>query len=228
MGGVSVDPREQRRTYRASHLSESELAPSWLDQFRAWFADASAAVAEGRLAEANAMVFATATPDGVPSARTVLLKGYDARGFVLFTNLGSTKALEAAANPRASLVFPWFTLERQVVVAGTVTPVDRAESEAYFRSRPHGSQLGAWASPQSRVITGREMLERRRDALGARWPATVPAPPFWGGLRVAPVSVEFWQGRPDRLHDRMRWRMVPAAGQPGAAGPEWIVERLAP
>jgi pyridoxamine 5'-phosphate oxidase len=223
MGSVSVDPGKQRRTYRADHLLEPDLAPSWLEQFRRWFADATAAVAGGRLAEANAMVFATASADGWPSARTVLLKAYDARGFVLFTNYASTKATQAAANPRGSLVFPWYGLERQVIVQGTISRVSRAESAAYFHSRPRGSQLGAWASPQSRVVPDRETLERRRDALDARWPDEIPLPPFWGGLRVAPVSVEFWQGRPDRLHDRLRWR---AAAPPPDGG--WILERLAP
>ncbi|MGK5520482.1 pyridoxamine 5'-phosphate oxidase [Micromonospora sp. URMC 107] len=199
-------------------LSEADLAADWHDQFDRWFADAVAA----GLPEPNAMVVGTADAAGRPSARTVLLKGYDPEGFVFFTNYGSRKGAEAAANPYASLVFPWFPMHRQVVVAGRVERVDRAETEAYFASRPRGSQLGAWASTQSRVIPDRTVLDEAYRAAAERFAEVepIPAPPHWGGLRVRPESVEFWQGRVSRLHDRLRFRLT-GTGQ-------WTVERLAP
>lgn len=208
-----------RRRYDRAGLTASALAASWVEQFDEWFA---AAVSSGLLVEPNAMVFATAAPDGRPSARTVLLKGYDPAGFVLFTNYGSRKAREAAANPYASLVFSWVALERQVVVCGSVQRVSREETAEYFASRPRGSQLGAWASPQSEVLPSREPLDAALVALADRWPegAEIPPPAHWGGLRVVPETVEFWQGRPDRLHDRLRYRRV--------EGDDWVVERLAP
>jgi pyridoxamine 5'-phosphate oxidase len=182
-----------------------------------WFADAVAA----EIAEPNAMSLATADADGAPSVRIVLLKGYDERGFVFFTNYDSRKGRELAANPRAALLFAWLDLERQVRVTGPVERVARAETEAYFATRPRGAQLGAWASPQSAVIDGREELERRLAAVEARFADTqVPPPPHWGGFRVRPETVEFWQGRPDRLHDRLRYRQRADGG--------WRLERLAP
>ena len=202
-----------RRDYAQAGLEEGELAPSWLAQFGRWFGQA------GELVEPNAVVLATATPEGVPSARTVLLKAYDERGLVVFTNLTSRKAREALANPVATLLFSWVELERQIAVEGTVEQVDRAETEAYFRSRPRGSQLGAWVSRQSQVIAGREVLTTRLAELEARFDADVPVPDFWGGLRVVPSSVEFWQGRPSRLHDRLRFRRTDG---------DWVVERLSP
>ena len=202
-----------RRDYAQAGLDEGELAPSWLEQFDRWFGQA------GGLVEPNAVVLATATPEGVPSARTVLLKAYDERGLVVFTNLTSRKAREALTNPVATLLFSWVELERQVAVEGRVEQVDRAETEAYFRSRPRGSQLGAWVSRQSQVIADREVLTTRLAELEARFDAEVPVPDFWGGLRVVPSSVEFWQGRPSRLHDRLRFRR---------AHGDWIVERLSP
>ena len=202
-----------RRDYAQAGLDEGELAASWLEQFDRWFGQA------GGLVEPNAVVLATATPEGVPSARTVLLKAYDERGLVVFTNLTSRKAREALTNPVATLLFSWVELERQVAVEGRVEQVDRAETEAYFRSRPRGSQLGAWVSRQSQVIADREVLTTRLAELEARFDAEVPVPDFWGGLRVVPSSVEFWQGRPSRLHDRLRFRR---------AHGDWIVERLSP
>ncbi|MGF7234702.1 MAG: pyridoxamine 5'-phosphate oxidase [Frankia sp.] len=203
-----------RREYDAGGLELADLAPTWEEQFARWFADAA------KLVEPNAMVFATADAEGRPSARTVLLKGVDTAGFVLFTNYTSRKAREAAVNPHASLLFPWYALDRQVSVIGTVERLTAPENAAYFASRPRGSQLGAWSSRQSSVIGGRGELTARRDRLAARWPDQVPVPDFWGGLRVVPQTVEFWAGRPDRLHDRLRYRRLPGGG--------WIVERLAP
>jgi pyridoxamine 5'-phosphate oxidase len=207
-----------RREYLAgTGLDESDLAPDWLAQFGRWMADAITA----RLPEPNAMVLATADPQGRPSARTVLLKAYDARGFTLYTNYDSRKGREALANPYASLVFPWFAIHRQVVVCGSVEPVERADTEAYFALRPRGARLGAWASPQSSVIPSRETLDETWAELDRRWPdgTDIPAPENWGGLRVVPETVEFWQGRGSRLHDRLRYRCTNGS---------WVVERLAP
>ena len=208
---------DMRRSYERGGLAETGLAATWLEQFERWLADAVAA----GITEPNAMVLATADVEAAPSARTVLLKGVDARGFVLFTNLGSRKGAQAAANPRAALTFPWIDLQRQVCVTGRVERVADAEADGYFASRPRGSQLGAHASPQSSVVGARGELEQRLEELAARWPegTPVPRPAHWGGLRVVPDGVEFWQGRPNRLHDRLRFRAV---------GAGWVVERLAP
>jgi pyridoxamine 5'-phosphate oxidase len=218
---VIPEPRSlaaMRRDYtERGALLETDLAADWPAQFAAWFADAAAF----GLPEPNAMIVATASADGRPSARTVLLKGYDVRGFVFYTNYTSRKGAEAAENPAASLVFPWFPMQRQVIVAGAVERVSRAETEAYFATRPRGSQLGAWASPQSQVVPDRAAVEAGLAAATERFGADrpVPPPPHWGGLRVLPETVEFWQGRSNRLHDRLRYRRT---------GSDWVVERLAP
>ena len=211
-----------RVSYDAGTLVEGDLLATPLAQFGAWFDEALRV----GLPEPNAMIVATAVDD-VPSARTVLLKEADARGFAFYTNLGSRKGRELAANPRASLVFPWFAMHRQVVVVGDVTPVPREEAAAYFASRPLGSRLGAWASRQSEIIEGRDVLDARYAEVAERFGDDVPLPEFWGGRLVRPVTVEFWQGRESRLHDRLRFRRVTSAARlDDAAG--WVVERLSP
>lgn len=217
-----LDPAAMRRRYRCVGITEDELAAEPYAQFARWFTDAVAATEDGVIAEPNAMVLSTVDADGLPSSRTVLLKGYDLRGFVFYSNYLSRKGQALAANPRASLLFPWHPIARQVIVVGSVTKVAPEETEAYFHSRPHGSQIGAWASEQSTVVDSREVLEKRYAELAARWPegARVPVPPFWGGFRVKPATVEFWQGRENRLHDRLRYVRDAAGG--------WSVERLAP
>jgi pyridoxamine 5'-phosphate oxidase len=206
-----------RRDYGRAGLSEQDLAPTWHAQFTAWFAQAE----QAEVTEPNAAVLATATTDARPSARTVLLKACDERGLVLFTNLTSRKGVEAVANPHASLVFPWLQLERQVVVVGAIEQVSRQESADYFGSRPRAAQIGAWASRQSAVLASRAVLEQRQAELEERFAGRdVPLPDFWGGLRVLPETVEFWQGRPGRLHDRLRYRLSADSG--------WVVERLSP
>jgi len=214
------DLAAMRAVYARTGLDEASILADPLAQFARWMQDAMNA----GLPEPNAMVLATATRDGVPSARTVLLKGVDERGFTFFTNTDSRKGAELAANPRAALVFPWHALERQVRVSGPVSVVDRAEAGAYFASRPHGSQLGAWASPQSQVISGRADIDARLAEVAERWTEgdAVPLPDFWGGYRVAPEEVEFWAGRADRLHDRLRFR------RDRDAPDGWLLERLAP
>ncbi|WP_329374214.1 pyridoxamine 5'-phosphate oxidase [Streptomyces sp. NBC_00669] len=211
-----------RKQYRAAGLTEAELAADPYRQFARWFADAVRAAARGELAEPNAMVVSTAGPDGVPSSRTVLLKGYDEGGFVFFSNHGSRKGRELAANPYVSLLFPWHPIARQVIVSGTAVRTTAQETEAYFHSRPHGSQIGAHASRQSSVVASRARLEERYAELAGRWPegSEVPVPPYWGGYRVRARAVEFWQGRENRLHDRLRY----VSGADGG----WSVERLEP
>lgn len=197
----STSPQDlsRMRNEYTGELTEQGLAGTWLEQFATWFADA----VEAGLPEPNAMLLATADGSGRPSARTVLLKGYDQRGFTFFTNYESRKGQDLAANPRASLVFPWYPLHRQVIVLGAVERVSREETEEYFAIRPPGAQAGAWASPQSRVIGSRDELQALVEEVEAR--GVRGAPPHWGGFRVSPDEVEFWQGRASRLHDRLRY-----------------------
>jgi pyridoxamine 5'-phosphate oxidase len=198
-------------------LVEADVDPDPMVQFGRWFDDAEAA----DLVEPSAMTLATATAEGVPSARMVLLRGVDQRGFVFYTNYESRKAAELAANPRAALVFWWGELQRQIRVEGPVERTSQQESAAYFRTRPLGSRLSAWASPQSRVIPGRAVLDERVAELAAGHPdGDIPLPPFWGGYRLVPEVVELWQGRPNRLHDRLRYTR--------SADGRWRIERLAP
>ncbi|MFJ7149510.1 pyridoxamine 5'-phosphate oxidase [Streptomyces sp. NPDC100445] len=217
-----LDPAAMRKQYRADGLAEEDLASHPMDQFARWFEEAARAAVHGTLYEPNAMVVSTVDPTGRPSSRTVLMKQYDTGGFVFYTNYDSPKARDLAHNPRVGLLFPWHPLARQVIVTGTARRTGRDETAAYFRTRPHGSQLGAWASAQSTVIASRADLDTAYTALEARYPEgeQVPVPPHWGGFRVAPEAVEFWQGRENRLHDRLRY-----AARPDGT---WYVERLSP
>ncbi len=206
-----------RRNYTKGGLGDRDLRPNPIEQFRIWFQQAL----ESKLPEPNAMTLATATPDGIPSARMVLLKHFDEAGFVFFTNYDSQKGQELEENPNAALVFYWAELERQVRITGKAAKTSREESEAYFAKRPVPSQIGAWASEQSTVVPNRKTLEEQATAL-AKWyeGVEIPAPPYWGGFRIAPVTIEFWQGRPDRLHDRFRYTRTEQS--------KWQIERLAP
>ena len=206
-----------RKEYTRGGLHERDADPDPLRQFAIWFAEAQAV----GVLEPTAMTLATATPDGTPSARTVLLKHYDARGFAFYTNYDSQKGRELDANPRAALLFYWPELERQVRLNGAVARVSTEESAAYFRSRPEGSRLGAWISKQSSVIPDRETLERDFARIAAEFAGgDIPLPPFWGGYRLAPHAIEFWQGRPSRLHDRLRYTRE--------GDDAWRIERLSP
>jgi len=204
-----------RREYALGGLVEADLAPDPFSMFRRWYDDATAAA----VYEPNAMVVSSATTDGQPSSRLVLLKGFSEAGWVFFTNLGSRKGTELTANPRVSLLFPWHPLERQVRVDGTAVVLGRDEVATYFHSRPRGSQLGAHASHQSREVGSREDLDDALAAADAAYPGEVPVPDEWGGFRVEPDAVEFWQGRPGRMHDRIVYRRERAG---------WSTRRLAP
>jgi pyridoxamine 5'-phosphate oxidase len=210
------DLADLRKEYTRAGLAESDVVPDPVEQFRRWF---DAALDAG-LHEPNAMTVATATRDGRPSARVVLLKGFDGRGFVFYTNYGGRKGREIEENPRAALLFYWGELERQVRIEGAVSRVSGEESDAYYASRPRGSRLGAWASEQSGTVEGRGVLEGRVRDLEAEYEGReVPRPPFWGGYRVEPEVVEFWQGRENRLHDRIVYRRNDGG---------WKIERLQP
>lgn len=202
--------------YIGLKLRESDVDPDPIRQFSKWFEEAMTIGA----IEPHSMALATSTPDGRPSVRIVLLRGCDERGFVFFTNYESRKAIELEANPHAALALHWHELERQVRIEGRVERISAAESDAYFQTRPAGSRLGAWASPQSEVIAGRESLEARYEELQTRYPdGEIPRPENWGGYLVVPDVMEFWQGRPNRLHDRLRF---------SRRGGGWVIERLAP
>jgi pyridoxamine 5'-phosphate oxidase len=208
-----------RQEYMRAGLSESDADRDPMRQFERWFEDALRA----KLPLPNAMTLATASRDGTPSARVVLLKGVERGGFVFFTNYASRKARELDARPQACLVFMWSDLERQVRIAGAVEKVDAADSDAYFVTRPLGARLSAWASEQSETVASRSVLEKAAAAAQARFGDSPPRPPHWGGYRVIPSEIEFWQGRADRLHDRLLYRRD---GQDAAGS--WSIERLAP
>ena len=206
-----------RREYTFQGLSEMDVHPNPFEQFKTWFDQAVAA----QLPEPNAMTIATVTSDGKPSARIVLLKDYDERGFVFYTNYKSHKGQQLVENPWGAIAFLWAELERQVRIEGCVEKVSPAESDAYFHSRPIGSQLGAWASNQSQVIESREVLEQQLQKLKEEYDnKEVPRPPHWGGFRVIPNEIEFWQGRPSRLHDRLLYQR----SEDGS----WKIQRLSP
>ncbi|MFI0463146.1 MULTISPECIES: pyridoxamine 5'-phosphate oxidase [Saccharopolyspora] len=217
MSEANVALPSMRVSYEAGALDESSLAATWHEQLQLWFDEA----VQADLVEPNAMVLATADAEGIPSSRTVLCKGFDERGVVFFTNYTSTKSHDLKATRVAAATFPWLGLQRQVNVRGTVEKVESAETAEYWGERPRGSQLGAWASPQSRVVANRAALEASLSGIERRFAEAekVPVPPHWGGWRIRPESVEFWQGRPDRLHDRLRFRRT---------NDLWTVERLAP
>jgi len=206
-----------RKDYRLRTLSENEVAGDPMGQFEKWWQEAI----HSDIEEVNAMTLATATADGMPDARIVLLKGFDPTGFTFFTNYDSSKGQQLLENPRATLVFFWKELERQVRISGLVSQTSATTSDEYFNSRPEGSRLGAWASPQSEVIESREWLEENEKKLGAEFmDKTITRPPHWGGYVLKPVRVEFWQGRPSRLHDRICYSLLPSG--------QWKIQRLAP
>jgi pyridoxamine 5'-phosphate oxidase len=229
-----------RREYNLAGLRRRDLEADPIRQFKGWFEQANGARASGRFqkffvnlyksflglggsapVDVNAMTLATADKEGRPSARVVLLKGVDERGFIFFTNYDSRKGHELTENPQAALVFYWPDLERQVCVAGEASKLPLAESEEYFRSRPRGARIGAWASKQSEVLRDRAALEETWQKLEAQYPGEqVPMPPYWGGYILSPTRIEFWQGRPNRLHDRFRYTKV--------TGGTWQIERLSP
>jgi pyridoxamine 5'-phosphate oxidase len=213
---IRPEVADLRRDYTLEALVEAHANPDPFGQFQHWFE----AAVQAELPEPNAMTLATIDAEGFPAARIVLLKDFDPRGFVLFTNYNSHKGQELSQNPKAALVFLWAELERQVRIQGTVEKITSEESDSYFYSRPHNSRLGAWASNQSEVIPNREVLDRQLEALKAEYEGKeVPRPPHWGGFRVKPQTIEFWQGRTSRLHDRLRYRLTEGV---------WAIDRLSP
>ena len=205
-----------RREYSLHSLNESDVAANPIEQFNEWWKNAI----ESEILEVNAMTLATSDKDGKPSARIVLLKGFDEHGFVFFTNYQSNKAKALEENPKAALIFFWKEIERQIRIEGIVEKVSEEESDAYFFSRPEGSRIGAWASPQSKVISNRKILEDNVQKYTAEFKNSIPRPPHWGGYRVMPDLIEFWQGRSNRLHDRIQYTKTGKGS--------WKVERLAP
>jgi len=217
----TVDLANLRREYSDRGIEVTDLTADPIEQFARWFAELDNAVPKSDTPwfEPNATVLSTADAQGRPSARTVLLKRYGPQGFTVYTNYQSRKGRDIAANPAACLLFPWYPLARQVIVAGEITRLPEAESDAYFATRPRGAQLGAWASEQSEAIPDRAWLDSRFEWFDRKYPGTVPRPPHWGGLLLVPETVEFWQGRPSRLHDRLRYVRE---------GGKWRIERLSP
>ena len=212
-----MDISSLRKEYKKKSLLESDADPNPIRQFQQWWGEATHAGLE----EVNAMTLATASADGLPAARIVLLKGFDEQGFVFFSNYESFKGMQLAENPRACLVFFWTGLERQVRITGLVEKTTAEESDAYYNSRPEGSRIGAWVSPQSRTIENREWLENKESQLLDQFAGKpVPRPSWWGGYRVQPITIEFWQGRPSRLHDRIQYSR--------SGDNNWTMERLAP
>jgi pyridoxamine 5'-phosphate oxidase len=214
----AIDLAGLRREYETEGLRRADLHPDPIEQFATWFSTA----VNSALPDANAIALSTATPDGKPSTRVVLLKGFDQRGFVFFTNYESSKGRELEANPEAAFVVYWMQLERQIRVAGRVEKTSREESGTYFHDRPRGSQLGAWVSHQSEVIDARRILDARFAEMTQRFAGseTIELPPHWGGYRIVPATIEFWQGRANRLHDRFRYTLEKDGS--------WTIDRLAP
>ena len=213
---IDMNIADIRKDYQQKTLSEKEVKKTPVEQFSQWWDE----VMQSDIEEANAMTLATASVNGVPAARVVLLKGFDEKGFVFFTNYDSYKGMQLAENPRACLVFFWKELERQVRICGAVTKVSEEESTAYFNSRPAGSRIGAWASPQSALITDRTILDKNVIAYTKKFGSNIPKPQHWGGYLVKPESIEFWQGRSSRLHDRLLYTLQESSW--------WKIERLAP
>lgn len=215
-----MDISHLREEYTRAGLSRDNLKTSPFDQFKLWFEQAQKA----RLAEPNAMSLATVSSSGIPSLRTVLLKYFDPSGFVFFTNYSSNKAEDITNNPNVAIMFPWLALERQVTIQGKAEKISTSESLRYFTSRPHGSQLGAWVSQQSSIITGRKVLELKFEEMKRKFKeGKIPLPDFWGGYRVEPRKMEFWQGRPNRLHDRFQYTRLSEN-----TGCNWQIDRIAP